>query len=73
MNDCKRFVKRHKTEVSVLLKGKCVTHKVENRLVSIHEPHVRPIARGKARAKNEFGAKIYLSLIDSIVFLDTLS
>lgn len=48
-------------------------NKVDNRIVSIHQPHVRPIVRGKARAKTEFGAKIHLSLIDGFSFLDTIS
>ncbi|MFA6335610.1 MAG: hypothetical protein WCX48_08670 [Bacteroidales bacterium] len=33
-----------------------------DRIVSIHQPHVRPIVRGKAKAKVEFGAKINVSL-----------
>jgi hypothetical protein len=41
--------------------------------VSIHQPHVRPIVRGKSKADVEFGAKIHLSLIDGISFLDELS
>lgn len=49
------------------------SHQVEDRIVSIHEPHVRPIVRGKARAKTEFGAKIHLSLVNGFSFLDTLS
>lgn len=49
------------------------SHQVNDRIVSIHEPHVRPIVRGKARAKTEFGAKIHLSLIDGYSFLDTVS
>ena len=32
-------------------------NRVDNRIVSIHQPHVRPIVRGKAKAKTEFGAK----------------
>ena len=48
-------------------------HTVEHRIVSIHQPHVRPIVRGKSQAKTEFGAKIHLSLIDGISFLDELS
>lgn len=48
-------------------------HKVEDRIVSIHQPHVRPIVRGKAQAKVEFGAKIHISVIDGITFLDELS
>ncbi|WP_222840300.1 MULTISPECIES: transposase [Echinicola] len=46
---------------------------VEDRIVSIHQPHVRPIVRGKARNKTEFGAKIHLLLVDGYAFLDTIS
>lgn len=49
------------------------THSVEDRIVNIHQPHVRPIVRGKARASTEFGAKINISLIDGYTFLDELS
>jgi hypothetical protein len=49
------------------------THTVEHRIVSIHQPHVRPIVRGKTQAKVEFGAKIHVSLVDGISFLDELS
>jgi hypothetical protein len=49
------------------------THRVDDRIVSIHQPHVRPIVRGKSKADVEFGAKIHLSLIDGISFLDELS
>jgi hypothetical protein len=49
------------------------SHTVENRIVSIHQPHVRPIVRGKTTAKVEFGAKIHVSVIDGISFLDELS
>lgn len=48
-------------------------HSVEHRIVSIHQPHVRPIVRGKSQAKTEFGAKIQVALIDGISFLDKLS
>ena len=48
-------------------------HTIEDRIVSIHQPHVRPIVRGKSQAKVEFGSKIHLSLIDGISFLDELS
>jgi IS5 family transposase len=48
-------------------------HKVDNRIVSIHQPHVRPIVRGKARAKVEFGSKLHLSLVDGFAFVDTIS
>jgi hypothetical protein len=49
------------------------SHRIEYRIVSIHQPHVRPIVRGKSQAKVEFGAKIHLSVIDGISFLDELS
>jgi len=49
------------------------THSVDHRIVSIHQPHVRPIVRGKAQAKVEFGAKIHVSIIDGISLLDELS
>jgi len=48
-------------------------HSVEDRIVSIHQPHVRPIVRGKARSKVEFGSKIHVSVIDGISFIDELS
>ncbi len=49
------------------------TQSVEHRIVSIHQPHVRPIVRGKANAKTEFGAKINVSLMNGYAFLDELS
>ncbi|MFQ5652455.1 MAG: IS5 family transposase [bacterium] len=48
-------------------------HRVDHRIVSIAQPHVRPIVRGKAGAKVEFGAKVSLSLIDGISFVDRIS
>lgn len=48
-------------------------HQVEHRIVSIDQPHIRPIVRGKSRAKTEFGAKIHLSLVNGFSFLDTIS
>jgi len=48
------------------------THSVEDRIVSIHQPQVRPIVRGKAGADVEFGAKISLSVVDRLVSLDRL-
>jgi hypothetical protein len=45
---------------------------IEHRIVSIHQPHVRPIVRGKRNAKVEFGPKIQVSLMKGYVFLDDL-
>lgn len=38
------------------------THSVENRIVSISQPFIRPIVRGKAKSPVEFGAKLDLSV-----------
>jgi len=48
-------------------------HSVADRVVSISQPHIRPIVRGKASAKTEFGAKISISLVDGWSFVDTIS
>jgi len=46
---------------------------VEDRIVNLHQAHVRPIVRGKAAHNVEFGAKINVSLINGFCFLDQLS
>src|SRR5690625_6833129 len=43
---------------------------IADRIVSISQPHVRPIVRGKANARVEFGAKVSVSLVDGYAFLD---
>ena len=48
-------------------------HSVADRIVSIHQPHVRPIVRGKLKAKVEFGSKIHVSLTNGFAYLDTIS
>ena len=47
--------------------------RIEDRIVSLQQPHVRPIVRGKANAKVEFGAKLLVSECDGMVVLDQLS
>ncbi len=49
------------------------TRRVDDRIVSISQPHVRPIKRGKAGSDTEFGAKLSLSVIDGYSFMDRLS
>jgi len=49
------------------------SHSVEDRIVSIHQPHVRPIVRGKTNAHVEFGAKINVSIMNGFAFLDDFS
>ncbi|AIQ14548.1 IS5 family transposase [Paenibacillus durus] len=47
-------------------------HRVEHRIVSIEQPHVRPIVRGKAGASVEFGAKIAASLSNGYAWIETM-
>lgn len=49
------------------------SHRVDDRIVSISQPHVRPIVRGKAKARVEFGAKVSASMVNGYVFADQLS
>jgi hypothetical protein len=45
-------------------------HSVEDRIVSLRQPHVRPIVRGKARSLVEFGQKISLSVVRGYTFIE---
>lgn len=49
------------------------THSVENRIVNIYQPHVRPIVRGKDKANVEFGAKLGVSIQNGYARINTLS
>lgn len=49
------------------------THRIDNRIASITQPHVRPIVRGKARAQAEFGAKVAVSMVEGYAFIEHLS
>lgn len=48
------------------------THRTDDRIVSISQPHVRPIVRGKANTNVEFGAKVSVSLVDGYAMLEEL-
>ncbi|NET03697.1 MAG: IS5 family transposase [Symploca sp. SIO2B6] len=48
------------------------TSRIDNRIVSLSQPHIRPIVRGKAGTPVEFGAKLSLSLRNGYVFLDRI-
>lgn len=48
------------------------THQCDDRIVSIHQPHVRPIVRGKANGYVEFGSKINMSLDNGFARIDRL-
>ena len=42
-------------------------------IVSISQPYVRPIIRGKAGAGTEFGAKVAISVVDGYTFVEKIS
>lgn len=48
-------------------------HVMEDRIVSISQPDIRPIVRGKSKAKTEFGAKVSVSVVDGFTYLDRFS
>ena len=45
-------------------------HRCEDRIVSLRQPHVRCIVRGKARTPYEFGQKLHLSVVSGYTFLE---
>ena len=47
--------------------------RIDDRIVSINQPHVHPIVRGKTGKNTEFGAKLSASCIDRYVFLHRIS
>lgn len=49
------------------------TNRIDDRIVNIHQPHVRPIKRGKDGKKVEFGCKLQVSLSDGFSLIDKLS
>ena len=49
------------------------THKCENRIVSLRQPHIRPIVRGKAGKPYEFGQKIAISVVNGYTFIEEQS
>jgi hypothetical protein len=49
------------------------TQSIPQRIVSLTQPHIRPIVRGKAGKPTEFGAKLSVSCVDNYVFLDRIS
>lgn len=49
------------------------THQCADRIISVFQPHIRPIVRGKSKAKVEFGAKIGVSVVEGYTFIDRFS
>ncbi|MHC1761009.1 MAG: IS5 family transposase [Negativicutes bacterium] len=52
---------------------KARSHRVDDRIVNLYQPHVRPIVRGKAGAPVEFGAKVAISLENGFSRIEKLS
>ena len=48
-------------------------HSIPDRIVSIAQPHVRPMVRGKKAHNVEFGSKINVSLVNGYTFIEKLS
>ena len=48
------------------------THSIPRRIVSLAQPWVRPIVRGKAHANTEFGSKLHISLVDGYARIERL-
>ena len=46
---------------------------IDHRIVSIYQPHVRPMPRGKDRVQTEFGSKQLVMLKDGYTHLQTIS
>lgn len=47
--------------------------RVAHRIVSLYKPYLRPIIRGKERKRYEFGAKVHISQVDGLNFIEHLS
>lgn len=47
-------------------------HTISNRIVNIHQPHIRPMVRGKQGKNVEFGPKINVSLQNGYARIDQL-
>jgi transposase, IS5 family len=48
-------------------------NRIDDRIVSLTQPHIRPIVRGKAGTPVEFGAKLSASYWNGYIFLDRIS
>ena len=48
-------------------------HRIENRIVNLYQPWVRPIKRGKSGSEVEFGPKLSVGLVEGIAYVDHFS
>ena len=49
------------------------TNRCDNRIVSITQPHIRPIVSGKESTPTEFGAKVVIGLVGGYAFITDIS
>ena len=45
---------------------------IEHRIVSLYQPHVRPVPRGKDQVQTEFGSKQLVMLKDGFTHVQTI-
>ncbi len=60
--DCLNVVTTVYEQQRIMFESK--THSIPRRIVSLAQPWVRPIVRGKAHTNTEFGAKLHISLVN---------
>gem|GEM_PF-6371257 len=56
-----------------IVKRSSRSHQIKDRIVSIRQPHVRPIVRGKVKARVEFGAKVSVTMVNGYAILERQS
>jgi hypothetical protein len=49
------------------------THRIDDRIVNLYQPHIRCIVRGKAGSPYEFGPKVAVSKVNGFVHIDEIS
>ena len=49
------------------------TNSIEDRIVSLPKPYIRPIVRGKENKRVEFGMKVHMLQVDGICFIDEIN
>jgi len=49
------------------------THRCDGRIVSIAQPHIRPIVRGKEHAPTEFGSKVAIGMVGGYAFITDIT
>lgn len=71
MEDAQNFLE---TAQDILKQQKDLYQKkeVKNRIVSVHQPHIRPMVKGKYPVSVEFGPKVLLNMDDDYLFLESL-